>query len=170
MSNVSRNLFRNYICLQNFSHCLTSSWKGVTLTNVSGNLTRFPRHQSKSFMAQTSCRRSCGQMFHCALFKNLLRRSYSKCCGKKSWSLLVFKRLLPTILVIVIYLVIKPLAIYPPCLYFRFPFLVNLHNRSFARWRYLTTKPRMLGQNAFLFKFVFSLRSKDTIRKIFLTI
>ena len=70
------------------------------------------------------------------LRKKLLRRSYSKCCGKKSWSLLVFKRLLLTFLVIVIYLVIKPLAIYPPCLYFRFSFLVNLHNRSFAWWRF----------------------------------
>ena len=77
-----------------------------------------------------------GRCFTARCLKNLLRRSYSKCCGKKSWSLLVFKRLLLTFLVIVIYLVIKPLAIYPPCLCFRFSFLVNLHNRSFAWWRF----------------------------------
>ena len=43
-------------------------------------------------------------------------------------------------------------------------------NRSFAWWRYFTTKTRMLCQNAFLFKFVFSLGNKEKIGKISVTI
>ena len=44
-------------------------------------------------------------------------------------------------------------------------------NRSFAWWRYFTTKTRMLCQNAFLFKFVFfSLGNKETIGKLSLTL
>ena len=43
-------------------------------------------------------------------------------------------------------------------------------NRSFARWRYFTTKTRMLCQNAFLFKFIFSLGNEETIGKSSLTI
>lgn len=40
-----------------------------------------------------------------------------------------------------------------------------LENRSFTWWRYFTTKTRMLCQNAFLFKFMFSLGNKETIEK-----
>ena len=39
-------------------------------------------------------------------------------------------------------------------------------NRSFAWWRYFTTKTRMLCKNAFLSKFVFSLGNKETIEKL----
>ena len=43
-------------------------------------------------------------------------------------------------------------------------------NSSFAWLRYFTTHTRTLCQNAFLFKFVFSLKNKATIGKISLTI
>lgn len=36
-----------------------------------------------------------------------------------------------------------------------------LENRSFTRWRNFTTRTRMLCQNAFLFKFMFSLGNRD---------
>ena len=47
---------------------------------------------------------------------------------------------------------------------------ISSSNRSFARWRYFTTKTRMLCQNAFLFKFSFSVGNKETIKKISLTL
>ena len=40
-----------------------------------------------------------------------------------------------------------------------------LENRSFTRWRNFTIRTRMLCQNAFLFKFMFSLGNKETIEK-----
>ena len=43
-------------------------------------------------------------------------------------------------------------------------------NRPFGWWRHFTTKTRMLCQNAFLFKLVFSLGYKETIGKISLSI
>ena len=43
-------------------------------------------------------------------------------------------------------------------------------NKSVAWWRYFITKTGMLCQNAFLFKFVFSLGNKEIIGKISLTI
>ena len=40
-----------------------------------------------------------------------------------------------------------------------------LENRSFTRWRNFTIRTRMLCQNAYSFKFMFSLGNKETIEK-----
>ena len=86
LSNVSCILFRNFLCSQKFPNCLTSSWKCVTLL---ATWLAFHAHQSKIFITQTSCWRSGEKLQQSA-----------------------FKRILLAFLVIVIYLVIKPSAVY----------------------------------------------------------
>ena len=55
------------------------------------------------------------------------------------------------------------------CLFFNLV-LKRVYNDVILRWRYFTTKPKMLCQNAFLFKFVSSLGNRETTGKISLTI